>query len=134
MQVARAISPQARVGRVGARTDVPPSYAGARYYHSQTGRFTSPDDPGYIDPLNPQTWNLYAYALNNPLRYVDPLGLEPEPLGPPPIPLRPGRSGRPNSWRRNPQNNRWEPREPVRSDGRGGQPHVTWDEDDGWWR
>jgi RHS repeat-associated protein len=49
-------------------------YAGARYYHSQTGRFTSPDDPGYIDPLNPQTWNLYAYVMNNPLRWVDPTG------------------------------------------------------------
>jgi RHS repeat-associated protein len=50
-------------------------YVGARYYASQTGRFTSVD-PGHVggDIFNPQSWNAYAYALNNPLRFVDPLG------------------------------------------------------------
>lgn len=40
------------------------------------GRFTSPD-PGNAGatPDDPQSWNMYAYGLNNPLRYVDPLGL-----------------------------------------------------------
>jgi len=40
------------------------------------GRFTS------VDPLmasakvsNPQTWNRYSYALNNPLRFTDPTGM-----------------------------------------------------------
>lgn len=40
------------------------------------GRFTSPDpllSSGRIE--NPQTWNRYAYVLNNPLLYIDPLGL-----------------------------------------------------------
>jgi len=46
-------------------------YLGARYYASQTGRFTTPDDPSYLDPFNPQSMNRYAYAYNNPLRYVD---------------------------------------------------------------
>jgi RHS repeat-associated protein len=53
-------------------------YFGARYYSSNMGRFLSPD-PSVLDradPTNPQTLNLYAYALNNPLRYTDPTGLE----------------------------------------------------------
>ncbi|HYG99310.1 MAG TPA: RHS repeat-associated core domain-containing protein [Terriglobales bacterium] len=59
-------------------------YFGARYYGSNMGRMLSPD------PLNifglkpeqferfiadPQHWNKYAYVLNNPLRFTDPLGL-----------------------------------------------------------
>ena len=41
------------------------------------GRFSSPDPSGlaYADPTNPQSFNLYSYALNNPLRLVDPNGL-----------------------------------------------------------
>lgn len=51
-------------------------FAQARYYSSAQGRFTSVDpflSSGTI--YDPQTWNRYAYTLNNPLRYVDPLGL-----------------------------------------------------------
>ena len=41
------------------------------------GRWISPDPAGIVavDPSNPQTWNRYAYVMNNPLSYVDPLGL-----------------------------------------------------------
>ncbi len=67
-------------------------YFGARYYASTQGRFTGADpydinlerqntsDPEEADNLfrdyifQPQHWNRYAYALNNPLRYVDPDG------------------------------------------------------------
>lgn len=47
-------------------------YFGARYMSSAQGRFTSPDKP-FADQHfeNPQTWNLYSYGRNNPLRFVD---------------------------------------------------------------
>jgi len=47
---------------------------GARYDSSSLGRFMSPDSTAYVKPINPQSWNLYAYARNNPLLYVDPTG------------------------------------------------------------
>jgi RHS repeat-associated protein len=57
-------------------------YFNARYYEPVTGRFLSVD-PLYVEtPIsgfkNPQLLNLYAYALNNPGRYTDPDGTEPE--------------------------------------------------------
>jgi RHS repeat-associated protein len=47
----------------------------ARYYSGAQGRFTSPDMP-LLDQQtdDPQSWNLYAYARNNPLRFTDPTG------------------------------------------------------------
>ena len=50
----------------------------ARYYSSTQGRFTSPDPlsaPATGHPRIPQSWNLYAYVLNNPLKLVDPDGM-----------------------------------------------------------
>lgn len=51
-------------------------FAQARYYSSQLGSFSS------TDPLMasgrsglPQSWNRYAYVLNNPLLFTDPTGL-----------------------------------------------------------
>jgi RHS repeat-associated protein len=48
----------------------------ARYYSSTQGRFTSPDIP-FADQSegDPQSWNLYAYVVNNPLKYTDPFGM-----------------------------------------------------------
>ena len=50
-----------------------------RYYSSTQGRFAS------IDPLlasgkpaQPQSWNRYTYTINNPLKYIDPTGMEGE--------------------------------------------------------
>jgi RHS repeat-associated protein len=48
----------------------------ARFYANTQGRFTSVDlllASGQIG--DPQSWNRYAYAFNNPLKYIDPLGL-----------------------------------------------------------
>jgi RHS repeat-associated protein len=48
-------------------------YYGARYYDSALGRFVSADTV-VPKPGNPQTLNRFAYAYNNPLRYIDPTG------------------------------------------------------------
>ena len=47
----------------------------ARYYGAALGRFTS-TDPLTGHPGDPQSWNAYVYALNNPLLYSDPNGLK----------------------------------------------------------
>ncbi len=55
----------------------------ARYYSSTQGRFTSPD-PLYIELRrlsDPQQLNIYTYGRNNPLRFVDPTGLDIEVTG-----------------------------------------------------
>lgn len=48
-----------------------------REYHTAQGRWISPDPAGLnaVDPSNPQTWNRYAYVMNNPLSNIDPTGL-----------------------------------------------------------
>jgi len=69
----------------------------ARYYSSTQGRFTSPDEFSggpdelyyfaddasenptfYADLRKPQSLNKYQYSYNNPLRWVDPDGHDPE--------------------------------------------------------
>ena len=51
----------------------------ARYLSSMQGRFMSPDPGGAgSDPFDPQSWNGYTYALNNPLVNVDPSGMAAE--------------------------------------------------------
>jgi RHS repeat-associated protein len=51
-------------------------YSINRYYSSTTGRFTTTDPTLLsVNAFNPQSWNRYTYVLNNPLLYVDPLGL-----------------------------------------------------------
>jgi RHS repeat-associated protein len=77
-----AASVQTPTPSLGARPSLartptgPRPYFGARYYGSKIGRFTTVD-PAYTwqeNLVDPQRWNRYAYARNNPLRYVDPDG------------------------------------------------------------
>ncbi|HEX7314489.1 MAG TPA: RHS repeat-associated core domain-containing protein [Pyrinomonadaceae bacterium] len=50
-------------------------FAQARYYLNQHGRFTGVDPLlESAEPTLPQSWNRYAYCLNNPLNSVDPTG------------------------------------------------------------
>jgi len=47
----------------------------ARYFSGAQGRFASPDPANAgANPLDPQSWNGYAYVSNNPLMYTDPDG------------------------------------------------------------
>jgi len=55
-------------------------YFGARYYYGNIGRFLSPDPisihPFLLDLGHPQTLNPYVYCHNDPVNYLDPLGLD----------------------------------------------------------
>ena len=59
----------------------------AREYNGIHGRWPSPDPAGLsaVSIADPQSWNGYAYVGNNPLEFLDPLGLcgEPDEPGPP---------------------------------------------------
>jgi RHS repeat-associated protein len=50
---------------------------GVRNYSSSLARFMTPD-PGHASglahPENPQSWNPYSYAVNNPLKFTDTSG------------------------------------------------------------
>ncbi len=70
------------------------SFTQFREYSMNVGRWYSPDPLGG-EVINPQSLNRYAYAMNNPTTYNDPLGLteqvppgcdpsDPEACGPPP--------------------------------------------------
>jgi len=47
-----------------------------RYFGSSLGRFMTPDPVGIMKQklIDPQQWNMYSYARNNPLRFTDPTG------------------------------------------------------------
>lgn len=67
--------PTEQFGQLARDAESGQDYAQARSYSTGTGRF-SQVDPVYSGLLLPQAWNRYAYALNNPLMFIDPQGLQ----------------------------------------------------------
>jgi len=69
-----SVLPQKFTGKERDEQDQEPGldFFGARYYSGAQGRFTSPD-PSRLSALidNPQSWNQYAYAYNEPFQFVD---------------------------------------------------------------
>src|SRR6185437_4679006 len=63
----------------GARRDYTSGldHMGARDYSSALGRWLTPDPAGFaaVNPNDPQSWNRYAYAENQPTLRSDPSGL-----------------------------------------------------------
>jgi len=53
------------------------NYAQARMYDANSKRFLAVD-PWEGELTDPQTLVKYTYVINNPLKYIDPFGLEPE--------------------------------------------------------
>jgi RHS repeat-associated protein len=67
---------QMRDGESTAGTETGLDYFGARYLWAAVGRFVSADPLFFQKDMlaDPQLFNLYGYARNNPLRFIDPTG------------------------------------------------------------
>jgi RHS repeat-associated protein len=66
------------------RDDAGGDYAINRHYQDNLGRFRQVDPiSGFV--VDPQSWNSFAYSLNDPINLVDPLGLDEGSQEPPPI-------------------------------------------------
>lgn len=60
---------------LGGNTDGHLDYMHARYYTPRLGRFLAVDPGRDQHATRPQSWNLYSYVRNNPLRASDPTGM-----------------------------------------------------------
>ncbi len=80
--VASPASADNRIGFAGKPYDDSTglSYMGARYYAPAWGRFTAVD-PKEVEAAQLHSPNRYAYANNNPYRFVDPDGRSPVDVG-----------------------------------------------------
>ena len=73
--------------------------------YSTQGRWPNPDRAGRraVSISNPQSWNRYAYVTNNPMRLVDPLGLDGDCSGQPISAIVRARRASRGGSRRNPR-------------------------------
>jgi len=64
-------------GDLGFQVNYPLPPSATRDYNPTLGRWLVPDPAGQMaaNPANPQTWNMYAYATDNPTTLNDPSGL-----------------------------------------------------------
>ncbi len=93
-------------------------YNGQRYYDPKTGRYLTPDPIGLAGGVNP-----YVYVGNDPINYIDPLGLYIGQFPPPP----PGYD--PTTWKVSQwDNGRWLVESPE------GRIYTAHPEDTGHWR
>ncbi|MCP3926742.1 MAG: hypothetical protein GY714_29630 [Desulfobacterales bacterium] len=65
-----------------------------RVYDPELGRFLSAD-PFIQDPYNTQSFNRYSYCMNNPFKYTDPSGYDPDDGGCGEAPAGPSTGGSP---------------------------------------
>jgi RHS repeat-associated protein len=107
-------APKDDVGYTGHKfdTDLGLSYMQQRYFNPVTGRFLSNDPIGI---RSEHSFNRYAYANNNPFRYVDPDGQFPRrvvtnPLKKPPPAVPPGSRPGASGHSRRDSNDRGSPR------------------------
>ena len=56
-------------------------YMHARFFSPHAGQILEPRSRWAAMHLAPQSWNRYSYVLGNPMKYIDPYGLEPLGLG-----------------------------------------------------
>lgn len=119
-------------GGVGYQTDAESGLQllGHRYYDPSLGRFLT------RDPIKSGR-NWYAYCDNNPLKWVDPEGLQAGPAppsGPPPFGV-PGQPG--GKWKAGPGHPeagrpvRYGPERPLKGQS---QPNASWDDKNQYWK
>jgi RHS repeat-associated protein len=70
--------PSGFVGAPNHQAEIGGSSLGARFYDARSALFFTADELVHGGVGGEQGFNPYSYAVNNPIRYMDPLGLSPD--------------------------------------------------------